>query len=148
MTGVLIGYTGITRLVIQTGMYYLTTPVGGQAFALSLTGTGIGAANLVPLSLNYAWFGDVQSVFMPSAAHAAKLDEVRGVRRRLGGVLGLAVVGGLVTTAWFVLHLCYKYGAGNLRSWYFAAGGGIGGMALDGGLPPPTHPPHPPLGEI
>lgn len=132
VAGVLIGYTGITRLVIQTGMYYLTTPVGGQAFALSLTGTGVGAANLVPLSLSYAWFGDVQSVFMPSAAHAAKLDEVAGVRRRLGPVLALAVVVGLVSTTWFVLHLCYRYGAGNLRSWYFAAGGGIGGMAFDG----------------
>ncbi len=108
VVGVLIGYTGITRLVIQTGMYYLTTPVGGQAFALSLTGTGIGAANLVPLSLSYAWFGDVQSVFMPSAAHGAKLDEVARVRRWLGPVLGLAVVVGLVSTTWFVLHLCYK----------------------------------------
>lgn len=132
IAGVLIGYTGITRLVIQTGMYYLTTPVGGQAFALAVAGTGVGPPNLVSLSLSYAWFGDVQSVFMPSAAHAARLDEVARVRRWLGPLLGLAVVVALVATTWFVLYLCYEYGAGNLRSWYFNAGGGIGGMAFDG----------------
>ncbi|MBI2501930.1 MAG: hypothetical protein HYW07_01695 [Candidatus Latescibacteria bacterium] len=132
LAGVLIGYTGITRLVVQTGMYYLTTPVGGQAFAIAVTGTGVGQANLVSLGLSYAWFGDVQSVFMPSAAHAAKLDEVIDARRWLGPLLGLAVVVGFAVTIWFVLYLCYEYGAGNLRSWYFAAGGGIGEMAFGG----------------
>lgn len=130
--GVLIGYIGITRLVIQTGMYYLTTPVGGQAFALAITGTAIGPANLVPLSLSYAWFGDVQSVFMPAAAHAAQLDSVSRARRSMGLIMGLAVLVGFVSTIWYVLYLAYEYGAGNLVSWYFSAGGGIGGMAFSG----------------
>ena len=132
MIGVFIGYIGITRLVIQTGMYYLTTPVGGQAFALAITGTGIGPANLVPLSLCYAWFGDVQSVFMPSAAHAAQLDGITRARRSMGVVMAVAVLVGFVSTIWFVLYLCYEYGAGNLRSWYFNAGGGIGAMSFTG----------------
>ena len=130
--GAVIGYIGITRLVVQTGMYYLTTPVGGQAFTLAITGTGIGPTNLVPLSLSYAWHGDIQSVFMPAAAHGAKLDEVSRLRWRMGGVMALAVVVGFVITLWYVFYLCYEYGAGNLRSWYFNAGGGIGGMSFSG----------------
>ena len=69
--GVLVAYYGITRLVVQAGIYFLTTPVGTQAFALSITGSGIGGRNLVALGLSYAWFGDVKSLFMPAAAHAA-----------------------------------------------------------------------------
>lgn len=129
--GVFIAYIGITRLVVQTGMYYLTTPVGGQAFTLALTGTGIGPANLVPLSLTYAWFGDVQSVFMPSAAHGARLDDLSRARRLLGGVMGLAVVVGFGAAISFVLYVCYKYGATNIPDWYFNPTGGIGHLSFN-----------------
>jgi hypothetical protein len=132
MFGVFIAYIGITRLVIQTGVFYLTTPVVGQAFATAITGTNIGATNLVSLSLAYSWHGDVQSIFMPSAAHAAKLNEMGGKPRSMSWAMGLAVLVGLCTSTYFVLYLCYRYGAGNFRSWYFSAGGGAGGMAFDG----------------
>jgi hypothetical protein len=113
-------------------VYYVTTPVVGQAFATAILGTNIGPANLVALGLSYSWFGDVQSVFMPSAANAAKLNEVGGRPRAMAWAMGLAVVAGFIITLYFVLYLCYQYGAGNFRSWYFAAGGGAGGMAFDG----------------
>ena len=132
MLGVLIGYIGITRLVIQAGAYYLTTPVVGQAFATAVLGTTIGSSNLVALSLSYSWFGDVQSVFMPSAAHAAKLNEIGRAPRSMSWAIGLAVVVGFITTIYFILYLGYEYGAGNFRSWYFSAGGGAGGVAFGG----------------
>jgi hypothetical protein len=132
MFGVFVAYIGITRLVIQSGMYYLTTPVVGQAFATAISGSQIGASNLVSLSLAYSWHGDVQSIFMPSAAHAAKLNELGQRPRAMGLAMALAVVSGFVATIYFVLHLSYRYGAGNFRSWYFVAGGGAGGMAFDG----------------
>ena len=130
--GVLVAYIGITRLVVQSGLYYLTPPVGGQAFALAALGTAISPSNLVSLSLSYAWFGDVQSIFMPTAANAAKLNELCRERRSLALAMGLAVVVGFVLSLYFILHLCYKYGGGNFRSWYFIAGGGVGGMAFNG----------------
>jgi hypothetical protein len=46
--------------------------------------------------------------------------------------LGLAAIVGFCANIYFVLTLCYKYGAGNFGSWYFVAGGGAGGMAFDG----------------
>ena len=124
IAGVLIAYYGITRLVVQAGIYYLTTPVGAQAFTMAIAGTGIGGHNLVALGLSYAWFGDVQSVFMPAAAHGARLAEAYRLRRGMAWALGLAVVLGFVANIYFVLSLCYTYGAGNFGSWYFTAGGG------------------------
>ncbi len=129
---VLIAYYGVTRLVIQAGIYFLTPPVGAQAFALAITGTSIGGHNLVALGLSYAWFGDVQSLFMPAAAHGARLAEIYRVRRGMAWALGAAVLIGFVANIYFVLTLCYKFGAGNFGSWYFVAGGGAGGMAFNG----------------
>ncbi len=131
-SGVLVAYYGITRLVIQAGIYFLTPPVGAQAFTLAVTGTGIGGNNLVALGLSYSWFGDVQSLFMPAAAHSARLSELYRNPRSVTLALGLAVVVGFVANIYFVLSLCYRFGAGNFGSWYFVAGGGAGGMAFDG----------------
>ena len=130
--GVLIAYTGMTRLVVQTGMYYLTTPVNGQAFAAAVSGTAMGAGNLVPLGLQYAWHGDVQSIFMPSAAHASRLERITRSRGWMSAAIAAAVVVGFASTFWYILYVCHEYGAGNLRSWYFGAGGGIGRMAFSG----------------
>ena len=130
--GVLVAYYGVTRLVVQAGVYFLGPPVGAQAFTLAITGTSIGGSNLVALGISYAWFGDVQSLFMPAAAHGARLAELYRIRRSMALALALAAVVGFITCLYFVLTLCYKYGAGNFGSWYFVAGGGAGGMAYDG----------------
>ena len=132
IAGVLVAYYGITRIVIQAGVYFLTPPVGAQAFALAITGTSVGGHNLVALGISYSWFGDVQSIFMPAAAHAARLGELYKLRRSMALALGLAVVVGFTSCLYFLLTLCYKYGAGNFGSWYFVAGGGAGGMAFNG----------------
>ncbi len=132
LLGVLIIYLGITRLVIQSGVYYLTTPLSSQAMVLALTGTaGLQPQSLVGLSLTYAWCGDIQSVFMPSAAHAARLNELSHQRRGLGLAIGLAVIVGMAVSAYFMLYLSYQYGAGNFRSWIFDPGAGAGGVAFD-----------------
>ncbi len=130
--GVLFAYYGVTRLVVQAGVYFLGPPVGAQAFTLAITGTSIGGRNLVALGISYAWFGDVQSLFMPAAAHGARLAELYRIRRSMAWALGLSAVVGFITCLYFVLSLCYQYGAGNFGSWYFVAGGGAGGMAYDG----------------
>ena len=76
------------------------------------------------LGLSYAWFGDVQSVFMPAVAHGARLPKGRLVSRAgLGS--GLAVAG-LNANIHFVLSVPYV--------WFYRRGilplVGAGGMAL------------------
>ena len=132
LISVMLAYYGVTRIVVQAGVYYLGPPVGAQAFTLAITGTGIGGSNLVALGMTYSWFGDVQSIFMPAAAHGAKVADTYNIKRGMGLALFIAVIIGFCVNIYFLLKLCYTHGAGNFGSWYFVAGGGAGGMAFDG----------------
>jgi hypothetical protein len=133
---VLIAYVGITRLVVQTGVYYLTTPVVGQAMTMVTLGTSaIGPHGLVGLGLSYSFFGDVQSIFMPSAAHAAKLqDSLHLGRRGLCLAIALAVVLGCVASIVYILSMGYQHGAANFNSWFFRVSSGAAVMGLDNAM--------------
>ena len=146
LTGALTIFLGITRLVIQAGFHYLTTPMSSQALTLAITGTALPPANLVALGLTYAWCGDIQSIFMVSAAHAAKLNELCRYKRHLGAAILLAVVVGFIASTYFILELCYEYGAVNFRSWFFQSGGGAGDRTFDG-IVRQLKDPQPPDGE-
>ena len=124
-------FLGITRLVVQAGLHYLTSPMQAQALAVAVMGTGFAPQNAVALALTYGCFGDVESIFMPSAAHAAKLNELCGQRRGLAVAMAIAVVTSFAATIWLILHLCYEYGAGNFTSWFFQPGAGARGIAFD-----------------
>jgi len=131
LAGTLVAYIGMTRLVVQSGVHYLTSPFSPQYLAVAITGSAISPYSLVALALSYSWCSDIQSIFMAAAAHGARLNELSRQRRRLGIAIALAVVVGFVGCILFILHLGYRYGAGNFRSWYFASGAGAGGRALD-----------------
>ena len=124
-------YIGMTRIVIQSGVHYVTSPFSPQALCLAVTGTAVGPQALVALSLSYSWCSDIQSIFMPAVAHGARLSVLGREHRRLGLAIALAVVFGFAVTVWFIISLCYEYGAGNFRSWYFDPGAGAGGLAFD-----------------
>jgi hypothetical protein len=133
MVSAMVVFLGITRLVVQAGMHYLTTPMSAQGMTMAITGSAVEPHSLVALALTFAWCGDVQSTFMPSAANALKLHDYY-THRRNGGLalaIGLAVVVSFVATSGFMIYLCYDYGASNLRSWFFNASGGAGGRAFD-----------------
>ena len=131
LAAMLIMFIGITRLVIQSGMHYLTPPLTAQALPLAIAGTAVSPHSMVAMALSYSCFGDVESLFMPSAAHAAKLNELCHHRRSLAIAIIVAVVVSFVTTVYFMLYLCYQHGAGNFRSWFFLPGAGAGSVAFD-----------------
>ena len=131
LAGALIIFLGITRLVIQTGLHYLTTPMSAQSMTLAITGTSVAPHNLVALSLSYGWCGDVQSIFMTASAHAARLSEHFQHQRRLAAVIFFAALISFFATVYLMLHLCYHYGASNLTGGLFHPGGGGGSMAFE-----------------
>ena len=133
---ILIAYLGITRLVIQTGIYYLTTPIVGQAMTMMTLGTSaIGPHGLVGLALSYSFFSDVQSIFMPSAAHAAKLhDTMRMSRRGLCLAVGLALLVGFTASISYIIYMGYEQGASNFSSWFFRVSSGAGVRSFDDAL--------------
>ena len=132
LAGVLIAYLGITRLVVQTGVFYLTTPVVSQAMTMMTLGTSaISPTGLAALGLTYSFFGDVQSIFMPSAAHAAKLQHsLRIARRGFVLAIALAVVLSFAVSLTNLISMAYEQGASNFNSWIFRVSSGAGVMAF------------------
>lgn len=116
---VLAVYLGITRLVVQTGVHYLTTPITAQGLVLAGVGTALPPSALVGLTLSYGWCGDVQSIFMTSVAHAGRLNELCLYRRHLAAAMAIAVVVGFAACIAFVFHLCFEYGAIHFRNGQF-----------------------------
>jgi hypothetical protein len=131
LAGVLLVYLGMTRLVVQTGVHYITSPLNPQYLIMAVTGTVIGPHSLVALALSYSWCSDIQSIFMAGAAHGARLGQGQRSPRRLGFAIGLAVVVGFISCILWILYLGYTYGAGNFNSWYFQPGAGAGGRVFD-----------------
>lgn len=128
LAGVLIAYLGITRLVIQAGLYYLTTPVVSQAMTMMTLGTAsIAPQGLVALGLTYSFFGDVQSIFMPAAAHAGRLHGFMRLRGRgLCAAILLAVITGFALAIANILYMGYDLGASNFNSWVYRVSSGAG----------------------
>lgn len=133
LTFVLIAYLGITRLVVQAGIYYLTTPIVSQAMTMAVLGpANISAPSFVALGLSYAVFGDVQSIFMPSAAHAAKLhDAMHMSRRGLGLAILVALLVGFAAAIVYVVAMAYDQGASSFSSWFFRVTSGAGVRSFD-----------------
>ena len=133
LAGVLIAYLGITRLVVQAGVYYLTTPMVSQAMTLAVLGTkAVTAPGLVALGLTFSFFGDVQSIFMPAAAHASKLhDSLDLGRRNLCLAVALALGLSFAVSTLYILYMAYDQGASNFSSWFFRVSGGAGVLAFD-----------------
>lgn len=130
---VLIAYVGITRIVVQTGVYYVTTPIVSQAMTIVSLGThAITPPGLTALGLAYSFFGDVQSIFMPAAAHAAKLhDAIRSDRRGLSVAIAVAVLVGFAASIGYIIVMGYEQGASNFRSWFFQVSSGAGLRAFE-----------------
>jgi len=86
---------------------------------------------LAALGLTYSFFGDVQSIFMPSAAHAAKLQHSLRIARR-GFVLAIAlvVVLSFAISLTNLIAMAYEQGASNFNSWIFRVSSGAGVMAF------------------
>ena len=114
--------------MIQAGLYYLTTPVVSQAMTMMTLGTAsIAPQGLVALGLTYSFFGDVQSIFMPSAAHAGRLHgTMRLGRRGLCAAIALAIAVGFALALANILYMGYDLGASNFNSWVYRVSSGAG----------------------
>ena len=111
----------------------MSTPIVSQAMTMMTFGTSaISASGLAALGLCYSFFGDVQSIFMPSAAHAARLhDTMRMSRRGLCMAIALALLVGFAVTIIYVISMAYDQGASNFNSWFFRVSSGAGVRSFD-----------------
>lgn len=131
-------YLGLSRIVAQTGVSYITPPLVAQpALFFGLGTSALTPRDLTALTCAYGWHGDVQTTFMVGATQDAKLAaDFRVTGRSLLPALAVSVVVGLVASAVFLLGLAYSKGAANFGSWTFRPADGMGdrcfSMAIQG----------------
>lgn len=114
-------YLGMARVVSETGVAYGQATVTPQAFVMDLRGTrALTGGALTSIALSYALIDYMRGLFAPGLAQAVKMgDSIRGNRRTLLFVITLGVLAGLVSSAWYTLHLGYTHGAYNCSPLFF-----------------------------
>ena len=113
-------YLGFARMIVETGLVYLRTPITGQAFAWHILGsTGISNASATALSLTFSFIADAKVLFITTLAHIPRLGLAVSIkdRRRLPAAVTSALVAGLVAvTAFTLYHGYYVMGTINFNS--------------------------------
>ena len=117
----LVIFTGLARIVCQTGVAYARSPVAVPVFTGNvLGGSVIGPTGLAGLGLNFGWSGDLRTFVMASVATGLKLAEVSRIEsRRLFWAILAAILVSMVGSFWAVIKLAYTYGGINTSSWQF-----------------------------
>lgn len=139
----LVIFTGLARIISQTGLAYGRATVAAPIFTVNVLGTSlVGPAGLASMGLNFAWAADVRTFVMASAATGLKLaGEASLEPRRLLGAIAAAVLVALVASVWAVIKLAYTYGGINLSGWQFVGLPGFAGNWVTHHMGNPAPPP-------
>lgn len=112
MFGVLVLFLGMTRVIAESGLVSIRSPLSPQDLTMFVMGTsGVTNQGLLGVILSFIWCGDTKSTVMPALANSSKLySTIETDRRRLlWPVLTAMVVG--VVSAWITtLHIRYTHG--------------------------------------
>ena len=134
----LVLYLGLARIIVETGLIYLRTPITAQAFTWHVLGiTGIGPMNAMALGLAYTFFADAKTIGVTTLAHIPRLGQAMGRsgRRLVPPAVGMAFIAGALAVFVFIIYQGnYTVGSYNFGSVSFngSGDGGIGGVAFDG----------------
>ncbi len=111
-------YVGVARVVAQSGLLYVSSPMFPQSAILNAVGPAeIPGQQMTALAFSFALRNDGRGLFMPSMAHVVKIgDLIGGDRRRLGLAVALGLVGAVATSVGLTLYWGYTIGAYNFGS--------------------------------
>lgn len=125
-------YLGLARIIVETGMVFLRTPLTGQAFSWHVLGIGgIGGTNATALGLAYTFMADAKTMGITTLAHIPRLAMAmdREKRRTITTAVTGAFVLGLISICTFTIHEgSYGVGSYNFGSVSFNGSndGGVG----------------------
>jgi hypothetical protein len=119
----LVTYVGVAKIVAETGLIYVRTPLSGQAFTLAALGTvTLSGATMTALAMSYALVS-YRGLFMPGLVHGTRLaDFVRGNRRVLLGAVVFGLILSAVVSIALALYLAYGHGAYHFDVWPYRSG--------------------------
>jgi len=110
-------FIGLTKIVAETGLVYIETPLRTQELAASLMGRTVSTSDHVGMALTANIVESHREYAMPTIAHVSKIQD--SFRWPRGGILlgiGSAFIVGFVVSVVYTLHLCYgATGAANIR---------------------------------
>ncbi len=109
---------GVTRIVVESGLMFVSAPASSQGIAI----LALGSDKMAPSSLVALGFSRLIPNYLGPFSHVARwADFLRGQRRRMLVWLALSLVIGMVTTLVVTFYLPYRDGASNF-GWEFRAG--------------------------
>ncbi len=116
-------YIGIARIVAESGLIYVRTPLSAQSFAYYLLGaSSLSPASLTALAFSYAIIANGRGLFMTALVHAVRiLDAIRTDRRRVLRVVLLGLGVGVLVSVALTIHLGYDIGAYNFNDTPFSS---------------------------
>ncbi|OGG55386.1 MAG: hypothetical protein A3F84_04480 [Candidatus Handelsmanbacteria bacterium RIFCSPLOWO2_12_FULL_64_10] len=119
VTGVgLLIAVGVTRIVVESGLMFVSAPVGQQDFTM----LALGSNGMTPSSLVALGFSRLAPDFLGPFSHVVRwADFLRGNRRRLLVWTAVSMAVGATTTLATTFYLPYREGASNF-GWEFRAG--------------------------
>ncbi|HOJ21182.1 MAG TPA: hypothetical protein PLY56_06585 [Armatimonadota bacterium] len=117
---------GLGRIVVESGALFAKATQMRPLTAFDyLTGTTwLRPADVPVVGLaQYVFFYDLKVFLMPAVAHALKLGDAAGTRRRtMLGAMAAAILLGMVASYASLLWMAYHHGAIKMNSWFFAIG--------------------------
>ncbi|MYC16610.1 MAG: hypothetical protein F4Y39_23005 [Gemmatimonadetes bacterium] len=113
----LIYFIGLAKIVAETGLVYVETPLRTQELAAAALGTNVQTPDHVGMALSANSVESHREYILPSLTHTAKIHDVfRWPRNRMVAALMLAFIIGFAVSIIYTLNLCYgATGAANIR---------------------------------
>jgi hypothetical protein len=108
-------YLGLARIIVETGLIFMRTPITAQAFTWHIFGLpGLGPVGATALGLSYSFFADGKTFGITTIAHIPRLGMgIQRARRRLvSPTIGLAFICGTLAVWVYTLYEG-NYGVGS-----------------------------------
>jgi hypothetical protein len=110
-------FLGLAKIVSETGLVYIETPLRTQEIVASALGRTVTTGDHVGMALAANAVESHRQYAMPALAQVSKIrDDFRWPRLPMLGAIGVAFVVGWIVSVVYTLNLCYgATGAANIR---------------------------------
>jgi hypothetical protein len=116
--GAFVAYFGTTRVIAQTGLVYMRSPLTPPLFVLGAFGTiGVSPQQLVGMVGTYSLVVNGRAPLMPALFHISYLGAKIGKRGRrmfLAAIIGLAVA--YIVGTLYIIYISYIHGASTFHA--------------------------------
>ena len=117
LTGTLVTFIGVARIVAESGLLYVRGPLSAQSFGCYILGSAsLNPASLTTLAFTYTLISNGRALFMTALVHTARIGQMlKANKRRLALAVCLGVAVGTLVSIVITIYLGYQVGAANFQ---------------------------------